>query len=591
MTTVAVLLAGCKKEDPDVVQSIEFTNVDNGKLTLLVGEDFRVKYTVEPASLQETAVLEWTSSKEDVASVRNGRISANEEGKATITATCGNATATISVEVEAVDVTDFKLPSSVSGYVGAPVKVEVTGIEPEGGSISSITWSMADESIATCHIDAGELYVTGVKQGTTKLIGEGLDVKRECSVTVKEYIPVQSVKVTLGKNSIGATSSTSVSLSVLPSNASVKDVRWTVSPSSYAEFDESSMTITAGENPGTVTITATAVNENVSGSAELTITPLAVETLKVKLPKGTASYCCISPDGSFSQPKTIQLTAEITPAAAKDSKITWKSHDTSRATVDQNGVVTATGHGGVLIEAECQGVKGYIHIGSVKKSSAMWKAYDTWRNGHELSSITRVYGIKSFCIIDPAGMITDEEGDIDYVGMYPAVNGQFYQPNLTLPANVTTDPSTGTYDNICGIDLRIKGAHSAAPITVDMGYGNKVTVNLTSGIKTFSICSEWGPKTPDYTVTNGGTLKIKRPEASSYFGEQSKEYFIYVNLNQYVRFENDYTNTIKCTNSGTTNLVDGYTLTIKSSTPKGSYVISADPAQYVDLASFTLIIE
>ena len=75
MTTVAVLLAGCKKEDPDVVQSIEFTNVDNGRLTLLVGEDFRVKYTVEPASLQETAVLEWTSSKEDVASVRNGRIS------------------------------------------------------------------------------------------------------------------------------------------------------------------------------------------------------------------------------------------------------------------------------------------------------------------------------------------------------------------------------------------------------------------------------------------------------------------------------------------------------------------------------------
>ena len=99
MTTVAVLLAGCKKEDPDVVQSIKFTNVDNGRLTLLVGEDFRVKYTVEPASLQETAVLEWTSSKEDVASVRNGRISANEEGKATITATCGNATATISVEV------------------------------------------------------------------------------------------------------------------------------------------------------------------------------------------------------------------------------------------------------------------------------------------------------------------------------------------------------------------------------------------------------------------------------------------------------------------------------------------------------------
>ena len=344
MTTVAVLLAGCKKEDPDVVQSIKFTNVDNGRLTLLVGEDFRVKYTVEPASLQETAVLEWTSSKEDVASVRNGRISANEEGKATITAKCGNATATISVEVETVDVTDFKLPSSVSGYIGAPIKVEVTGIEPEGGSVASITWSIADESIATCHVDGGDLYVTGVKQGTTKLIGEGLDVKRECSVTVKEYIPVQSIKVTLGNTSVSAATSTSVSLSVLPANASVKDVRWTVSPSSYAEFDESAMKITAGENPGTVTITATAVNDNVSGSAELTITPPAIKSIDVKVP-AQFPYDYICPDGSVTgYPKTVQLTAEITPSiAANGRKVTWKSFDTSRATVDENGLVTATG--------------------------------------------------------------------------------------------------------------------------------------------------------------------------------------------------------------------------------------------------------
>ena len=50
MTTIAFLLAGCKKEDSNVVQSIQFTNVENGRLTMLIGENFRVKYTVEPAS-------------------------------------------------------------------------------------------------------------------------------------------------------------------------------------------------------------------------------------------------------------------------------------------------------------------------------------------------------------------------------------------------------------------------------------------------------------------------------------------------------------------------------------------------------------
>ena len=410
MTMMVLLLAGCQKEESNVVQSIRFTNVENGKLTMLTGESFRVKYTVEPASLQETAVLEWTSSKEDVASVRNGRISANEEGKATITATCGNATATISVEVESVDVTDFKLPSSVSGYVGAPIKVDVTGIEPEGASVTSITWTMSDESVATCHVDGGDLYVTGVKQGTTKLIGEGLDVKRECTVTVREYVPVQSVSVTLGKSSIGATSSTSVSLSVLPSNASVKDVRWTVSPSSYAEFDESSMTITAGTNPGTVTITATAVNDNVSGSAELTITPPTITGLKVKgVSKFPYDYIC--PDGSVTgYPKTVQLTAEITPSiAANGRKVTWRSFDTSRATVDENGLVTAKGHGAVMIQAECDGFKDDYIVVSWKKSEVQWMAYNSGSDPEPLTSIEKPTSW-GFYIYDPAHFYVDDKG-------------------------------------------------------------------------------------------------------------------------------------------------------------------------------------
>ena len=122
LMTALVALAGCKKENANVVQSILFTNVENGKLTMIAGESFRVKYTVEPAALRETAVLEWSSSKEDVASVRNGRISANEEGKATITATCGNATATIAVEVESVDVTAFDIDPTI---IRKSVNVEV----------------------------------------------------------------------------------------------------------------------------------------------------------------------------------------------------------------------------------------------------------------------------------------------------------------------------------------------------------------------------------------------------------------------------------------------------------------------------------
>ena len=46
-----LLLTGCKKEDSNVVQSIQFTNVENGRLTMLIGEDFRVKLTFSKTNL------------------------------------------------------------------------------------------------------------------------------------------------------------------------------------------------------------------------------------------------------------------------------------------------------------------------------------------------------------------------------------------------------------------------------------------------------------------------------------------------------------------------------------------------------------
>lgn len=580
MTTF--LLTGCKKEDSNVVQSIQFTNVENGRLTMLIGEDFRVKYTVEPAALQETADLEWSSSNEDVASVRNGRISANEEGKTTITAKCGNATATISVEVETVDVTDFKLPSSVSGYIGAPIKVEVTGIEPEGGSVASITWSIADESIATCHIDAGELYVTGVKQGTTKLIGEGLDVKRECSVTVKEYIPVQSVKVTLGKSSIGATSSTSVSLSVLPSNASVKDVTWTVSPSSYAEFDESAMKITAGETPGTVTITATAVNDNVSGSAELTITPPTITDLKV-IGSSKFPYNYICPDGSVTgYPKTVQLTSEITPSiAANGRKVTWKSFDTSRATVDENGLVTAKGHGAVMIQAECDGFKDDFIVVSWKKSEVQWMAYKSSSDPETFTSIEKPSSF-GFYIYDPAHFYVDDKGKtrIAPTTVYRTESG-WYNIAYNVPQGIHIYDAE--YRGVAILDYA-PTCELTGTITADMGIGPRFSINVVHRVQSITAMYDGREL---FTVAKGGTYTINRSSLPTF----STVYSIYHNTyGSYSKQTSASGGYYTCSDSS---LISGGNLKLSSSTPKGTYTFNVSWPGKMNLGpvSFTLVIQ
>lgn len=583
MTMMVLLLAGCQKEESNVVQSIRFTNVENGKLTMLAGESFRVKYTVEPAALQETAVLEWTSSKESVATVKNARISANEEGKATITATCGNATATIAVEVESVDVTGFKLPSSASAYVGASVKIDVTDIEPEGGSVADITWSMADESVATCHVDGGDLYVTGVKQGTTKLIGEGLDVKRECSVTVKEYVPVQSISVTLGKSSIGATSSTSVSLSVLPSNASVKDVRWTVSPSSYAEFDESSMTITAGTNPGTVTITATAVNDNVSGSAELTITQPTITGLEVKGHlKFPYDYIC--PDGSVTgYPKTVQLTAEITPSvAANGRKVTWRSFDTSRATVDENGLVTAKGHGAVMIQAECDGFKDDYIVVSWKKSEVQWMAYNSGSDPEPLTSIEKPSSW-GFYIYDPAHFYVDDKGKtrIATSTVYRTESG-WYNIAYNVPQGIYVNDAE--YMGIAILDYT-PTSEVTGTITADMGIGPKFSINVVHKVQSITARTSGGKEL--FTVAKGGTYTISRSSLPS----TSTVYDIYHNTySSYSPQTSASGGYYTCSNSS---LISGGNLKLSSSTPKGTYTFNVSWPGKLNLGpvSFTLVIQ
>lgn len=98
------LLAACDDSPTDpgpVPTSIEF-NVEDVTLDAL-GETFELVATVYDQDEEEipTAVVTWTSSDEEVATVDDeGVVEAIAEGDATITATSGSATATIEVMVE-----------------------------------------------------------------------------------------------------------------------------------------------------------------------------------------------------------------------------------------------------------------------------------------------------------------------------------------------------------------------------------------------------------------------------------------------------------------------------------------------------------
>lgn len=514
---VLLLAVSCKKESNEV-QSILFTNIASNKLTLTEGGDFRVKYVVEPYHLQESAVLEWTTSKKDVASVRNGRITALQPGRTQITATCGNAAAFINVEVVKLDVTSFRIPASISGYVGGPVKVDVTDISPEEATVSNIDWEMTDESVAECYVEDGDLYVKGLKIGTTKLIGNGLDITRECEVVIKEYVPVTSVKVTLKESTIMASKSVKAEVEVLPDNASVKDVEWSVSPSSYARFDPQTMTLTTGYTSGVVTLTATAVKDEISGSASLTIT----DYVGMAYPED-APYGHICPDGSVGNyPKTIKMTAYFS-SANKNAPVKWKSNDTSRATVDQDGVVTAVGHGPVYIYATA-GTETFAKlVRPFKLSEVNWTTYNcwnlnqgSWRPSSKYAAISSlgVPGPSGFCIIDPAAWyVVDVDGQsykmLDYL-FYYYVNGKFQTPEVvTVPKDFKLDKVAGGPDAVDELPWGVKFTPlkaSKGTFTVDMGIGNPVNLEVSAGVGSVSLVEGyWADYSELLTISLGGS--------------------------------------------------------------------------------------
>lgn len=97
--------------------------------------------------------------------------------------------------------------------------------------------------------------------------------------------------------------------------------------------------LVTGVAPGKVKITATDKDTNLSATVEVTVKPVAVETVT------------ITPDSTTVEAgKTVALTSKVLPENATNQKVTWASKNTEFATVDQSGVVTGVAAGTATIE-------------------------------------------------------------------------------------------------------------------------------------------------------------------------------------------------------------------------------------------------
>ena len=517
-----VVLTGCEREENNgMVEEIIFTNIPSKGIRIDEGDTFDLEFSIRPSSLQETAVIEWTSEDKEVATVRKGRITGVSAGKTVIRAVCeGGAEAVADVEVRPVEVTAFQIPSSLKVPRGESVIVSVTGIVPEGASVSSIDWSIADESIASLEISGGSLYVAGLKNGTTTLTGQGSGVSKSCKITV-EYIPVKSVTVTVAKSSVEVGEESSVSVSISPSEASNMSLSWEVSPSGVIDFDPETMKI-SGIAPGNATIKATAIRDDVSGYCSVTV---IAPVMSIESANGPAD-CFLCPDNSFSHlKKTVQLSATVRGNAVDG--VTWSSSDEKVATVDKNGLVTAKGHGVCFIYAATEVQKASAYIWSASKSG-----YDLKLTGSDPNSIIPDHDYyewqESEDIVPDYGhdvgffdtkMFVTAEGKTHnlYQILYPyGWNGNDYD---IITASVSGDGVSITEDNQATISFRSadNGPASGSICFTYNPTGYTRTVNFNVGYKSISFFKNDSAKNHYKTVGAGGSISLSKREQTYWY--------------------------------------------------------------------------
>ena len=316
-------------------------SLDKTSATLKATETLTLKATITPATTTDKSVT-WKSSNTSVATVdANGLVTAVAVGEATITATTADgsyksATCKITVaKTLAESVTLDKTSATLKATETLTLKATIA---PATTTNKSVTWKSSNEAVAT--VDAnGKVTAVAVGEATiTVTTTDGSNKSATCKITVAKTL-AESVTLNKTTASLKATETLTLVATVLPENATNKSVTWTSSNEAVATVDANGKVTAVAVGEATITATTTD-DSNLSASCKMTIVATPAESITLNVT-----------EVSLKVNGTTILTATVLPETTTIKSVTWKSSNTSIATVNANGMVTAIALGEAIITA------------------------------------------------------------------------------------------------------------------------------------------------------------------------------------------------------------------------------------------------
>ena len=222
------------------------------------------------------------------------------------------------------------------------------------GRYQFICYSMVGDWITGTSGELLSVTITADNRFTTSGNGSLSDIKLTSSSAYKwtcsnvgfhVTLQVPATSITLNQTSLTFTAKNQTATliaTVLPSNTTNKSVTWTSSNTSVATVDANGR-VTSVAN-GTATITAkTNDGSNLSATCKVTV-DIPIIATDISLDKTSLTFTAKN--------QTAALTATVLPSNTTNKSVTWTSSNTSVATVDANGKVTAVANGTATITAK-----------------------------------------------------------------------------------------------------------------------------------------------------------------------------------------------------------------------------------------------
>lgn len=237
-----------------------------------------------------------------------------------------------------VSVTGVSLNRTSSNMtVGDTITLTAT-VSPSNATNKNVSWSSSNSNVASVSTSG---VITAKAAGTATITVKTSDGNKTATCTVTVTNPVISVTgITLDKTSSKMTVGDTMTLTatVLPSNATNKDVIWSSSNSNVASVSSSG--IVTAKSVGSATITAKTADGNKTATCTIIVKTDIILVTGISLNKTSATLFVGDEE---------TLIATITPADATNKVVSWSSSDTSVATVSSTGVVTANSAGTATI--------------------------------------------------------------------------------------------------------------------------------------------------------------------------------------------------------------------------------------------------